>query len=780
MSSKLVCKIELDGSRIFSKPLSLKDSLDAIREIIKDRVPSSFVFLDQDNNIIEKSDESGFKLEDIEKEKIIKLKSEGENPSKISETNGSKVDIFEGNKKLCSIDGNSKTKLDQIRKLINNKIKDEFVFLDPENDIDKNDEKEFSLEDILQDGKVKIKIKEKSKPKKNIDFSKYKVLKKREDLTIYLYSDRERVSNHNLVYQYFYDQYNGNDFENAYIVLFCGKTGDGKTTAINAFFNIIKGVKLEDDYRFILIKEIEKQKGQAESQTDGVHLYYLKDYNNKPLIIIDSQGYGDTRGKKYDEMVNEAFAHVFSQIIDHINCACFISKSHNNRLDILTRYIFSSVTSLFSEDISENFIVLATFASKDTEAEGPAFIESIQKDADFLKLQDRLNEKWWYAFDSKCVLDNDTDKVTKFSFRQLKELYEEKVKKLRPKNVKKCAEVLETRKDLKVQVNLLSDTFENLLMQQANLQEKEKVINEISQKIDTMEKKIKNFEEESKNLNEAQLEQRLRELNEDLNQKLDDLNNETETEYINSCEIDEDNYYNHCNNCERNCHNYCDCIGRSLGRCTKFSWGTFGLIGEKECEECHCSKDSHRIDHYHWIKKSRNKKKDNASKIEQEKQKNQEERNRYLEEINRKKNAKTNLQKQINELNFNKNKLLEQKNNNLKDKHETEKQIQNTSSQITFIIIKLKAISEKINDIAMNNNHLKTEDEYIDSLKDKMEEIGIKDEEQQKALKKMKENNRIFREVNKLDEKDIMKLDDSQLAEKLGVIIPKPKKNEKV
>ena len=80
----------------------------------------------------------------------------------------------------------------------------------------------------------------------------------------------------------------------------------------------------------------------------------------------------------------------------------------------------------------------------------------------------------------------------------------------------------------------------------------------------------------------------------------------------------------------------------------------------------------------------------------------------------------------------------------------------------------------------MNNNHLKTEDEYIDSLKDKMEEIGLKDEEQEKALKKMKENNRIFREVNSLNEKDLIKLDDSQLAEKLGVIIPKSKKMKKI
>ena len=67
-----------------------------------------------------------------------------------------------------------------------------------------------------------------------------------------------------------------------------------------------------------------------------------------------------------------------------------------------------------------------------------------------------------------------------------------------------------------------------------------------------------------------------------------------------------------------------------------------------------------------------------------------------MEELDHKKKAKNNIEKRINELNFCKNKLLE---------HETEKQIQNTSSQITYIIIKLKRVSKRINDIAMNNNH---------------------------------------------------------------------------
>jgi len=796
-------KVELDGKRILSKPMCKEDNLISIRELIKDKIGCPFTFLDQDENPVDKSDEGDWKLEDINKEKIIKLKSEGEKNS------GNNIKIFLDKKNICSINSSKTENLDKARKLIKGQYKEHFLFLDTEgNEIDENDEKDYPLEDILTNEIVKIKLKDSAPPtplnnentnnaelnnqnekKENSknkkikikDFSKYEIITKRKDLITYKYSNLERVENkdHPLVFQYFYDKYDVKDYTDAYIVLFCGKTGDGKSTAINAFFNIVKGIELHDDYRFILITEPKKTTGQAESQTDGIHLYYLKDYNNKPIIIIDSQGYGDTRGKKYDEMINDAFKYVFSEVIDHINTVCFISKANTNRLDILTRYIFSSVTSLFSEDISENFIVTATFATRTTIDEGPDFVESIQTDADFLKIQDRKNEneKWWYAFDSRSVLDNEEDRVTKYSREQLKALYEEKIKKLRPKNVKKCAEVLETRKQLKVQVNLLSDSYENLVMEQFNLHEKEKVINEISLKIKDMEVRINNFERDAQTLNPKELEKRMEELNKELNAKLNDLNNETETEYISSCEYDGDYYYTHCNICERNCHDYCDCVGNSLGRCTKFTWG---IIGDKICEECKCSKDSHKIDKYHWIKKQVNKKKDNARKIKEEKERNEKEKNRYLEELNRKKNAKTNFDRQINELNMNKNELKQQKENNINEKYQIQEKIKNTQNIITFIIVKLKSISNKINDIAMNNNHLKTEEEYIDSLEDNIKEVGFKDEEQKKLLEQQKNCIRIFKETNNLNEKEIMNLNDSQLAEKLKIIIPKSKKDSKL
>ena len=64
----------------------------------------------------------------------------------------------------------------------------------------------------------------------------------------------------------------------------------------------------------------------------------------------------------------------FSFVIEHINSAFFIVKRNINRLDILTKYIFSNVTRLFFEDISENFIIIAIFANKASIINGPVLL----------------------------------------------------------------------------------------------------------------------------------------------------------------------------------------------------------------------------------------------------------------------------------------------------------------------------------------------------------------------------------------------------------------------
>ena len=40
------------------------------------------------------------------------------------------------------------------------------------------------------------------------------------------------------------------------------------------------------------------------------------------------------QGKTYDEMIIDAFTHIFTEVIDHINAVSFIVKATDCRLDI--------------------------------------------------------------------------------------------------------------------------------------------------------------------------------------------------------------------------------------------------------------------------------------------------------------------------------------------------------------------------------------------------------------------------------------------------------------
>ena len=581
---KKVLKFELNGKILFSKPFQTNDKLIFLREKIIEKMKNSFNFLDRGSNPVNIEDENNFIIDDILDGQIVKLKSIEDFSSKEF-----KLNIFLSDKKICSMNLDKDIQLNQLRKLIKNEVEGKFKFLDIEgNDIEEIEEKDFIIDNILNNGDIKIK-------KIVIDFSKYEVFENKDNLTIYKYSNKERKSNRELVYQYFYDEFNTNDNDNAYIILFFGRIGEGKSTAINALFNIIKGIEIEDNYRYILITD--HKKAECDEINYGIHIYYLKDYNNKPVIIINCQGYGSDKETKYDEMLTEAFKYIFCNIINHINVVCFISKS-NNKFDKLTKSAFTYATNLFP---AENIIILSTFANKDIIKKEPTFINDISKDSDFINIQkDGMDKKWWFAFDSKCVLNNEEGIVTKYTFSQLNEFYEEKVKKFKPKNIKNY---FEKRQQLKNEINNLQTFFQNLVKEQTKLHEKEKTIIELSEKIKVIEIYIKKLGNECRNLCTDKLELKIEELNNKLNEELNTLNNETISEYKLNLEYDGYYMHNHCDSCQRNCHNYCDCLGNFLGKCIYFAYLS------QSCENCGCLKEKHKIDHFHWVKKLENKKK---------------------------------------------------------------------------------------------------------------------------------------------------------------------------
>ncbi|XP_073720506.1 uncharacterized protein [Misgurnus anguillicaudatus] len=151
------------------------------------------------------------------------------------------------------------------------------------------------------------------------------------------------------------------------VILLLGSTGAGKTTLLNVMINYILGVKWQDAYRFKLINEV-TNRTQAESQTSEISSYEL--YNQAgfqipySLTIVDTPGFGDTRGIAHDKQIMEQMKSFLCNPlgIDHIDAVCFVVQASLARLSANQKYIFDSILSIFGKDIAENIMILVTFA----------------------------------------------------------------------------------------------------------------------------------------------------------------------------------------------------------------------------------------------------------------------------------------------------------------------------------------------------------------------------------------------------------------------------------
>ncbi|XP_045024267.1 uncharacterized protein LOC123466431 isoform X2 [Daphnia magna] len=154
------------------------------------------------------------------------------------------------------------------------------------------------------------------------------------------------------------------------IIILMGATGSGKSTLINGMINYILGVQWNDPFRFKCVREDENAaRNQAHSQTSSVTAYTLHHQEGMTIpysiTIIDTPGYGDTRGVKRDKEITAAIHKFLTQQeipIDEIHAACFVAASGDSRLTATQRYIIDSVLSIFGKDMKANLRLLVTFA----------------------------------------------------------------------------------------------------------------------------------------------------------------------------------------------------------------------------------------------------------------------------------------------------------------------------------------------------------------------------------------------------------------------------------
>ncbi|RXN13813.1 hypothetical protein ROHU_028938 [Labeo rohita] len=125
--------------------------------------------------------------------------------------------------------------------------------------------------------------------------------------------------------------------------------------------NYLLGVKFEDETWYEITEE--EARDQSESQTSEITMYEVFPVNSHiSLTIIDTPGYGDTRGLEKDLEVAENLATLFrsSDGVCEIDAVCFVIQAAKNRLSDRQHYIISSILSLFGKDIENNIVFLIT------------------------------------------------------------------------------------------------------------------------------------------------------------------------------------------------------------------------------------------------------------------------------------------------------------------------------------------------------------------------------------------------------------------------------------
>ena len=211
---------------------------------------------------------------------------------------------------------------------------------------------------------------------------------------------------------------------------------------------------------------------------------------------------------------------------------------------------------------------------------------------------------------------------------------------------------------------------------------------------------------------------------------------------------------------KKNCHHPCNCWFSSLSRCK-----VYGIISG--CGICGCDKKHHNQDKYFYTYEEITEYIEDSIQKNQKEQEYNRKKNREKEEYEKEKNKKEAEKRVLEDLERKIKYLEKEKEIKKNEKEKINYELKTITHEISINMIKLQSISQKLELIAMNKNHIKTEDEYIDNLKEQIKETGLNEVEQQKKLDELKNENKMIRKALNLSNEDISKLDENQLREKI-------------
>ena len=382
------------------------------------------------------------------------------------------------------------TPLNEIRNFLSDSIKTDFTFLNKgSQQIEKDEEEDYKLKMIikkqtnqlfLSDNKSISNIIEANKDKilEPIEGSKLLFIKKSENDN----EERESTNEELKIFKYPQIFFSPSEVEKAYTFLVIGETGNGKTTIINSFLNVVMGITIDADFRYVIIEEDDNS--QIHSKTKDVNIYNIKGKDGSLFQIVDTPGYNDTKGMSQDKIISKKIFEAFQTQLTSINAICFVVKSDAFRLSPTQKYIFHSILDLFGEDVKENFIAMLTFC----DGGNSLVINTLKnKESIYSKIIPHVKNPWYYKFNNSAFFSlKRKEKFTEMFWDLGKESFINfisRLKELPKKSLSQSIEVGKERQKLEGLIIMLQQKLKLCLNNIEQCKLEYKIINDLNRDI---------------------------------------------------------------------------------------------------------------------------------------------------------------------------------------------------------------------------------------------------------------------------------------------------------
>ena len=108
---------------------------------------------------------------------------------------------------------------------------------------------------------------------------------------------------------------------------------------------------------------------QIHSMTSSVTIYHIpsteikRKVSNSPCCInfIDTPGFGDTRGPKWDETIAKMISKLIHEV-ETLDYIAIVVKSTENRLKISSKFIYTKISNMYAVDITTRLMGMITFS----------------------------------------------------------------------------------------------------------------------------------------------------------------------------------------------------------------------------------------------------------------------------------------------------------------------------------------------------------------------------------------------------------------------------------